>query len=65
MIPDKPHFRIDEAASICDVHPNTIRRWIDDGKLDHIRLPGGGIRIPHTAVLKLLEPTRRDPHADC
>lgn len=23
------------------VHPNTLRRWADTGKLAHIRLPGG------------------------
>jgi excisionase family DNA binding protein len=59
-IPDKTYWRIDEAASVCGVHPNTIRRWIDDGKLDHIRLPGGGLRIPRAAMVALLEPKRRE-----
>jgi excisionase family DNA binding protein len=60
-IPEKALLRIDEAAALCDVHANTIRRWIDEGKLDHIRFPGGGLRIPRTAILEVFTPKRRDP----
>ena len=27
------------------VHPNTLRRWVDEGKLPATRLPGGQRRI--------------------
>jgi hypothetical protein len=30
------------------------------GKLDHIRLPSGGLRIPRAAIVTLLEPRRRE-----
>ena len=30
-----------KACEMLGVHPNTLRRWADTGKLPHIRLPGG------------------------
>ena len=30
-----------KACEILGVHPNTLRRWANSGKLAHIRLPGG------------------------
>ena len=38
------------AAQRLDVTPRTIRDWAKAGKLDHIRLPGGGIRVPEDEV---------------
>ncbi len=46
VVPVKSFFRVAEAADLLHVHQNTVRVWIDEGKLDHIRLPTGSIRVP-------------------
>lgn len=44
-----------EAASILDVHENTIRNWIGSGRLRARSLPGG-VRRPYAAeVVRLVE----------
>ena len=30
-----------KAVALLGVHPNTLRRWANDGRLEHIRSPGG------------------------
>jgi len=47
----KTRLRMDEAAAVLDVHENTVRRWVDDGKLTAVRTGGGHRRI-NTASLK-------------
>jgi DNA-binding transcriptional MerR regulator len=32
---------ITQAARILDVHPNTLRKWADEGLVPHIRWPSG------------------------
>lgn len=54
VVPVKSFFRVAEAADLFGVHQNTVRAWIDEGKLDHIRLPGGSIRVPRSAVIERL-----------
>lgn len=34
-----------KACEMLGVHPNTLRRWADTGKLPYIRLPGGERRF--------------------
>lgn len=53
-IPDKALFRIDEVATICAVHENTVRRWTKEGKLAVITLPKGRIRVARAALEELL-----------
>ncbi|MCS6289419.1 MAG: excisionase family DNA-binding protein [Nitrospira sp.] len=50
----KAKLRIDEAAAVLDVHQNTVRRWVDEGKLDGIRTAGGHRRVRTESVLKYL-----------
>lgn len=50
----KSRLRIDEAAAILDVHQNTVRRWVDEGKLDGVRTAGGHRRVRTESVLKYL-----------
>jgi putative resolvase len=38
---DKRLVGISEAARMLDVHPNTLRRWADQGIVRHVRLPSG------------------------
>jgi excisionase family DNA binding protein len=32
---------IAKAAELLGVHPNTLRKWADEGLVQHIRLPSG------------------------
>lgn len=41
----KDRVRIDEAAFLLCCHPDTVRRWIESGKLEYKRTPGGERRI--------------------
>lgn len=46
----------EELAEICRVHVSTVRRWINTGRLQAIRLPGGMYRIPTAEVERLRRP---------
>lgn len=35
--------------------PRTILRWIDAGDLTAVRLPGGRVRVPQSALDEMLE----------
>jgi excisionase family DNA binding protein len=43
-----------EVAEMCAVTPDSVRRWIFEGKLAGIRLPGGSLRVPRADVEALL-----------
>ena len=56
---DKEFFTPDEAAVFLDVHPQTIRGYIRNGKLAALRLAGErALRIKRNDLLALLEPYR-------
>jgi excisionase family DNA binding protein len=44
-----------QAASLLNVSEKTIRRWVDDEKVPHVRLPSNQIRIPLAALLASLQ----------
>ena len=46
------------AAPLLDVSPKTVRNWINDGKLEGFRLPGGQLRTSVEAVESLAEQGR-------
>lgn len=52
-IPDKFMYRIGEAAKLLSVHPTTVRRWIQEGKLQTIKTLGGHNRIPKGEIERL------------
>lgn len=56
FIPQKDLFRIDEVAGIFGVHHRTVRRWIDEGKIENvIRTPSMvGVRIKRCELLRLV-----------
>lgn len=46
---------VNEAASLLRVTDTTVRRWIADGKIPYLELPGGaGYRIPQLSLLASL-----------
>jgi excisionase family DNA binding protein len=45
-----------EAAVILGVDPQTVRRWADDRKIRHIRMPSGQLRFTRTDVEAVLAP---------
>lgn len=38
-------LRLGEGAEILGVHPETLRRWADSGKVPSVRTPGGERRF--------------------
>jgi excisionase family DNA binding protein len=44
-----------EAAHAFGVTIRTVYTWFSEGKLDHVRAGGRTIRIPHGAVVRMLE----------
>jgi excisionase family DNA binding protein len=45
---------VKQAADLLSVSDRTIRRWIEAGKVPHLKLPSGGYRIPQTSLLTSL-----------
>lgn len=41
----KPIVGITEAARLLGVHPNTLRKWTDEGLIPHMKLPSGHRRF--------------------
>ena len=39
---DKKMLTLTEAAARLKVHPNTLRKWSDEGRVPTVRRPGGG-----------------------
>jgi excisionase family DNA binding protein len=49
------YLRVADVAEEVGVSARTVLRWLDAGELPCLRLPGGGIRIPHVAYIEWLE----------
>ena len=47
-------LRVREAARVLGVSPDTIKRWIYQGKIKSIKTPGGHHRIPTVEIDRLL-----------
>lgn len=46
-----------QAAEACHVHPQTVRRWIDEGHIASVLVhPTDRVRIPTTEVARILAP---------
>ena len=61
--PTKDYLSTGEAATLCSVTSDTVLKWIKAGKIPANRTPGGHHRIPHSALLPIVEagkPTSRD-----
>ncbi len=51
---EKNQLRINEAAELLEVHENTVRRWITDGKLVGVTTPGNQKRVRTESVRRYL-----------
>lgn len=47
-------YRISEASDLLGVHPNTIRRWENEGKIKVIRIGKGHRKIPESEINRIL-----------
>lgn len=58
---DQPKERLllpAEVAHLFRVHPRTVKRWADEGRLEYIRTPGGTRRYLASRVNALLAARR-------
>ena len=53
-LPNKALLRPDEVARFCGVAVSTIYSWIDQGKLEAVKLAGTTLRIRRETVLMLI-----------
>ncbi|MEE8576254.1 MAG: excisionase family DNA-binding protein [candidate division Zixibacteria bacterium] len=48
------YYTTSEAARVLSVSPDTVLKWVNAGKIDSFRTPGGHSRIPKDAVMSML-----------
>ena len=51
----KRRIKVRDIANHCMVDSVTVRRWIKDGKLNAIKLPGGHYRVSSAGFREFLE----------
>lgn len=49
-----------EVAELFRVHPKTVGRWAEQGKLPHVRTPGGHRRFFLSQIRKILEDNTKE-----
>ena len=52
--PDKRFLKVKEVAKIIDVHPTTVTRWADQGKIKHVR-EGNVLRFRESVVWEFFD----------
>jgi excisionase family DNA binding protein len=57
-------LELSEAAKILGVHPSTLRRWADAGKVAHVRTLNGRRRFERAAVQAARENMEQSPAAE-
>lgn len=50
------YMTVGEAAALCGVHPDTIKRWEQRGRITALRTPTGHRRYLRTDVEALISP---------
>jgi excisionase family DNA binding protein len=55
-LPDKELLRPDEVAAYYSVNVRTVLGWVATGKLEAIKIAGGVLSIPRTAINKIESP---------
>jgi len=54
--PENELLRLSQAAQLVCVHPETLRRWADNGKVRFVRTPGGERRFYRDDLLEAVTP---------
>lgn len=54
---DRFDLPIGAAAKMLGVHPDTLARWADSGKVPHAKTPGGQRRFRQSDLDDLIQPT--------
>jgi excisionase family DNA binding protein len=54
ILPEKRFFRIDEVAHIIGVTPQTVRNWIDEGRLKCCRFTKQTLRVKREDLLIII-----------
>lgn len=62
--PDDALIAVAQAADILGVHPDTIRRWADDGHMPVLRTPTGMRRFRAGDIRAVLVPEPHDEPED-
>ena len=55
-MPPPEYLTTGEAASVLGVSDETLRRWADDRKVRHVRLPSGQLRFIRSDLDAVLAP---------
>ncbi len=58
MVDNSPWLSISEAAQLLGIHFTTLRRWTNQGLVEHIRTPGGKRKYTRKAIEEFLERQR-------
>ena len=59
ILPKKALFRLDEVASFLGVHPQTVRRWRDEGVINGTKITSRTLRFSRSEVIRVIN-TRKD-----
>jgi len=51
----EPFYSLKAAADLLGVHPVTLRRWAESGKIEAIRTPGGHRRFAEAEINRLMQ----------
>ena len=58
-------MRVGEFARRLGVSTQTVKRWLNRGEVEYVRLPGGERRIPEAELDRLFTPPpASEPHHD-
>ncbi len=49
--------QVAERVGVCQ---RTVKRWLEDGRLPHVRLPGGGIRVAVAELERVLRESAKE-----
>lgn len=60
-MPSMPQLRISECAQLMGVSDDTVRRWVDQGRLPTVRGASGRLAVEGTALADLAREMAEDP----
>jgi excisionase family DNA binding protein len=58
MTPKATLLTTSEVAEMCQVTSNTVSRWVREGRIAAITLPGGKLRFRRSDVEEMLTPNQ-------